>query len=52
MFAALIPDRSAVAEDTSSQTPIITTLYALIAALNATSAPGGEDLVTAAVVDL
>jgi hypothetical protein len=54
MLAALAPDRSAVAveEKTSPRTPLITTLYDLIAALHATSTPGEEDLVTAAVVDL
>ena len=52
MLAAISPDRLAVEEDTSSQTPIITTLYDLIAALSAASAPGEEALVTAAVEHL
>jgi hypothetical protein len=52
MFAAVAPERSAVEEDIPGQAPIITTLYDLIAALNDVSAPGEEDLVTAAVVRL
>lgn len=52
MLAAISPDRFAVEENMPSQTPIITTLYDLIAALNAASAPGEEDLVTAAVAHL
>jgi hypothetical protein len=52
MLAALIPDRPAVEEEPARRTPIITTLSDLIAALHAASAPGEEDLVTAAVVDL
>lgn len=52
MLAAISPDRSAVEEDTPSQTPIITTLYDLIAALSAASAPGEEGLITAAVTHL
>ena len=52
MLAAISPDRSAVEEDTPSQTPISTTLYDLIAALSAASAPGEEGLVTAAVAHL
>ena len=52
MLAALAPDRLTVEEEPSSRTPIITTLYDLMAALHAASAPGEEDLVTAAVVDL
>ena len=52
MFAAVQPDRSAVEEETPSQTPMITTLYDLIAVLNAASEPGEEDLVTAAVAHL
>ena len=42
MLAAISLDRLAVEEDTPSQTPIITTLYDLIAALSAASAPGEE----------
>jgi hypothetical protein len=52
MFAALVPDRSAVEEETSSCAPLITTPYDLLAALHAASVSGEEDLVTAAVVDL
>jgi hypothetical protein len=52
MLAAIAPDRPAVEEDTPSQTPIITTLYDLIAALGAATEPGEEDLVTAAVAHL
>jgi hypothetical protein len=52
MLAALTLDRVTVEEEPASRTPIITTLYDLIAALHAASAPGEEDLVTAAVVDL
>jgi hypothetical protein len=52
MLAALTLDRFTVEEEPASHTPIITTLYDLIAALHAASTPGEEDLVTAAVVDL
>jgi hypothetical protein len=52
MLAALTLDRFTVEEEPASRTPIITTLYDLIAALHAASAPGEADLVTAAVVDL
>jgi hypothetical protein len=52
MLAAVASDRSAIAEETPSQTPIITTLYDLIAALSAASTPGEEDLITAVVADL
>jgi hypothetical protein len=52
MLAAISPDRLAVEEDTPSQTPIITTLYSIIATLSAASVPGEEDLVTAAVAHL
>ena len=52
MLAALVPDRPAIEEEPARCTPIITTLYDLIAALHAASAPEEEDLVTAAVVDL
>ena len=52
MLAAISADRSAVEEDTPSQTPIITTLYELLAALSVASAPGEEGLVTAAVAHL
>jgi hypothetical protein len=52
MRVAVAPDRLAVAAETPSQTPIITTLYDLIAALHAASTPGEEELVTAAVMDL
>jgi hypothetical protein len=52
MLTALVPDRAAVAEEAASQTPIITTLYDLIAALHGAGEPGEEDLVTAAVADL
>jgi hypothetical protein len=40
MLAAISPDRAAVEEDTPSQTPIITALYDLIAALGAAVHPG------------
>lgn len=52
MLAALVPDGSAVEEGLLSRTPIVTTLYDLISALNAASASEEEDLVTAAVADL
>ena len=52
MLATILPDRSAVEEETSSQTPIITTLYDLMAALSAASEPGEEELVIAAVAHL
>ena len=52
MLATILPDRSAVEEETSSQTPIITTLYDLMTALSAASEPREEDLVIAAVAHL
>lgn len=52
MLAALKPARSADEEETSSRAPITTTLYDLIAALSAASAPEEEALVTAAVAHL
>ena len=52
MLAAIPLDRSAVEEDTPSQTPIITTLYDLIAARSAASAPGEEGRGTVAVAHL
>jgi hypothetical protein len=50
MLAAVAPDRSAV--EASTQTPIITTLYDLLAALSAASEPGEAALVSAAVMHL
>ncbi len=38
--------------ETMATTPIVTTLYELIAALNEQAEPWEEDVVTAAVVDL
>jgi hypothetical protein len=52
MLAAPAPARSAVEAATPSRAPLITTLYDLMAALHAASAPGKEDLVTAVAVDL
>ena len=52
MLAAIPLDRSAVEKETPSPTPMITTLYDLIAARSAASAPGEEGLVTAAVAHL
>jgi hypothetical protein len=52
VLATIIPDRAAIAEDTPSRTPIMTTLSGPSAALNAASAPGEEDLITPAVVRL
>ncbi len=46
------PDGTKVETNISSQAPIITTLYDLIAALNEEVEPGEEDAVTAAVVHL
>jgi hypothetical protein len=52
MLAAVALDRLGVAQETPSQTPIMTTLYDLMAALNDASVPGEEELITVAVVDL
>jgi hypothetical protein len=52
MLVAVAPDRSAVEAEIPRQTPIITTLYDLIAALGAVSVPGEEDLDTTAVAPL
>jgi hypothetical protein len=50
--AGVVGDSMAVEGKVPSRRRIVTTLYDLIAALHDSSAPGEEDLVTAAVVHL
>jgi len=52
MLVAVTPNRAAVENTMSCQTPMITTFYDLIAALSTASKPGEEHLVTAAVMHL